>query len=397
MVGRELAAARRRRYLSLDDFGQAARRRLPKMLHGFVADGAETNASLRANRAAFDDFSFLPRVLCDTSGRSQEVTLFGRTYAHPFGISPMGLVGMCAFEGDLALARAAEAARIPFVLSATSLVPLEEVREKAPGCWMQTYLPGEPERIAPFVARAAKAGFETLVLTVDMPVPANREHNIRNGFDVPLRPSARLVWQGATRPRWVLATLLRTLAQRGMPHFENMDAHRGPPVLSRAASRALGRRDALAWDSFALIRRLWPGHLVVKGLLNPADARIAREAGADGIIVSNHGGRQLDGAIAPLRALPAVAEAAGGLPVMLESGVRRGTDVLKARALGADFVFLGRPFLFAVAMEGEAGARHAIRLLADEIERDMALLGVADLAQMGPHLLHREPAHPATL
>ncbi|MBW8269731.1 alpha-hydroxy acid oxidase [Caldovatus aquaticus] len=378
-----------RRYLALQDFEAAARRHLPRMLHGFVAGGVETDWSLRDNRAVFGEWAFLPRVLVDTSGRTTAATLFGRDYAAPFGIAPMGASALIAYRGDLVLARAATAANIPMIMSASSLIPLEEVRRAAANAWYQAYLPGENARIEPLVDRVAAAGFDTFVLTADVPVSANRENNIRNGYSIPLQPSLRLAWEGITHPRWLLGTLLRTIVRHGMPHFENMDAGRGPPIVSRTLMRAFGERDRLSWKHLELIRRRWPGRLVVKGVLAAEDAKIARESGCDGVIVSNHGGRQLDGAIAPLRVLPEVAAAAGGMTVMLDSGVRRGTDVLKALALGARFVFVGRPFLCAAALAGEAGVAHAIRLLAEEVNRDMALLGITRLDQLGPGLLRR--------
>lgn len=375
-----------RRYLALDDFERRGRRFLPRMLHGFIAGGAETEAALRGNRASFDRYSLLPRVLVDTSGRSQAITLFGHRYAAPFGIAPMGVVALCAYRGDIALARAATEANIPMILSASSLIPLEMVRQ-AGAHWYQAYLPGEPARIDALVDRVAAAGFETLVLTADVPVPANRENNIRNGFTVPLEPTLRLAWDGLSHPAWLIGTALRTLLRHGMPHFENMDAGRGPPILSRDLVRAVGQRDRLTWEHVARIRRRWRGPLVVKGILFPDDAALARDAGVDGIIISNHGGRQLDSAVAPLRVLPAIKAQAGSMAVMLDGGVRRGTDVLKALALGADFVFLGRPFLFAAALGGEPLVRHAASLLSQEIDRDMALLGVSDLAMLGPERL----------
>jgi L-lactate dehydrogenase (cytochrome) len=220
-------------------------------------------------------------------------------------------------------------------------------------------------------------------------VAANRENNVRSGFSVPLRPSLRLAWDGISRPAWLFGTAARTLLRHGMPHFENMDATRGPPVLARDLVRAIGRRDQLAWEHLELIRRRWKGRLVVKGILAREDARMAHECGADGIIVSNHGGRQLDGAIAALHVLPEIAAEADGMAVMLDGGVRRGTDVLKALALGADFVFVGRPFLFAAAIGGEEAVRHAIGLLSEEIDRDMALLGIRDIGQMRPEFVRR--------
>jgi L-lactate dehydrogenase (cytochrome) len=189
------------------------------------------------------------------------------------------------------------------------------------------------------------------------------------------------------RPRWLTGMFLRTLMTHGMPHFENM----GPrvPLISRTATRQGGRRDKLNWKHLELMRRLWKGRLVVKGILDPNDARLSRESGVDGVIVSNHGGRQLDGAVAPLRVLQAVAAQAGDMTVMMDSGVRRGTDVLKALALGAKFVFVGRPMLYAAAVAGDAGVAHAIQLLATEVDRDMALLGVESLADLCPDLLTR--------
>jgi len=231
----------------------------------------------------------------------------------------------------------------------------------------------------------ARAGYETLVLTVDVQVSANRENNVRSGFHTPLRPSLRLAWDGIIRPRWLFGMFLRTLWHHGMPHFENMG--RRVPLISRTAEREGGRRDKLSWKHLELMRRLWKGHLVVKGILDRDDARIARESGVDGIIVSNHGGRQLDGAVAPLRVLPGIAAHAGGMTVMMDSGVRRGTDVFKALALRAHFVFVGRPFLFAAAIAGEPGVLHAIKLLRDEIDRDMALIGITALAEMRRELL----------
>jgi L-lactate dehydrogenase (cytochrome) len=374
----------RRTYLCLDDFERAARRRLPLMLEAFIAEGSETNASLRGNRAAFEHYALLPRVLRDVTGRRQHVTLFGKRYHHPFGIAPMGLCGACAYRADLVLAQAAEAAGIPMIISASSVIPLEKLKTAAPSAWFQAYLPGEPEHIEPMLDRVAAAGFDTLVLTVDVPVLSNREHFTRSGFGIPLRPSMKLFWQGATHPRWLFGTALRTVINHGMPHFENMGAMRGPPFLSREAIRNFGRRDSLDWRSVALMRRSWKGKLVLKGILSPADASMARDSGADGIIVSNHGGRQLDCAVSPLLVLPGIRERSGDMAVMLDSGIRRGTDILKALALGAQFVFLGRPFLYAAVVGGEQAVRYAAALLGDEIGIDMALLGVSEISGIAP-------------
>ena len=278
---------------------------------------------------------------------------------------------------------------VPMILSAASLINLEDVRREYPAAWYQAYLAGDPSRIEPLVDRVAAAGYDTFVVTADVPVSANRENNIRNGFQVPLVLTPRVAWDVATHPRWLFGTWMRTLMSHGMPHFENMDATRGPPVLSQNLMRNIGDRDQLAWKHVELIRRRWKGKLVVKGLLAPQDARIARECGVDGVMVSNHGGRQLDYAVSPLRTLPEIAAQANGMTVMLDSGVRRGTDVIKALALGAQFVFVGRPFLYAAVVAGEPGVCRAIGLLKEEVHRDMALLGVRSIAEITPELVRR--------
>ncbi len=386
IAARTRRAAGSARYLSLEDFETHARRRLPRMLYGFVAGAAETSASLRCNRASFERYALVPRVLVDTGTRSTATTLLGRRYAAPFGIAPLGASALCAYRGDVVLAQGAAAAGIPMILSASSLIPLEQVRE-AGGDWYQAYLPGDGARIEALVARVAAAGFHTLVLTADVPVPANRENNVRNGFSLPVVPGPRLCWQALTHPRWLMGTALRTFVRHGMPHFENMDAGRGPPILSRNLVRELGRRDGLTWEHLRQIRRQWSGKLIVKGILSAADAQLASDCGADGVIVSNHGGRQLDGAASPLQVLPAIAARKGAMALMIDGGIRRGTDVLKALALGADFVFVGRPFLYAAALGGAAAVAGAAALLAEEILRDMALLGITQLGELGPQHL----------
>jgi L-lactate dehydrogenase (cytochrome) len=272
------------------------------------------------------------------------------------------------------------------IQSGASLTPLEQIAKVGRTAWFQAYLPGAPEIITPLVERAQRAGFETLVLTVDVPVMANRENNVRNGYSSPLKPTPRLAWDTLTRPRWLFGTFLRTVANRGMPHLENMGFER-IPVLSGSVERPRIPRDGLAWEHLELMRRVWKGKLVLKGVLAKEDVRIARESGVDGIMVSNHGGRQLDGAVAPLRVLPGIAAEAGGMTIMMDSGIRRGTDVLKALALGAHFVFVGRPFLYAATIAGEAGVHHAAKLLREEIDRDMSMLGISTLAQMKRDLL----------
>jgi L-lactate dehydrogenase (cytochrome) len=367
--------------LSLDDFEAAARRVLPRPIFGYISGGSETDASLRGNREAFAEYQFMPRVLVSTRGRHQKTTLLGRTYDLPFGFPPMGGTALAAYQGDAVLACVAAELNIPMIQSGASLTKLERLKEVGPTAWFQAYLPGAPEIIVPLVERAQNAGFDTLVLTVDVPVMANRENNVRNGYSSPLKPNPRLAWDCLVRPQWLFGTFCRTVINHGMPHLENMGFER-VPVLSGSVERPRLSRDGLSWEHLELMRRIWKGKLVIKGILAKDDVRIARESGVDGVMVSNHGGRQLDGAVSPLRALPGVVSEAGNMAVMLDSGVRRGTDVLKALALGAHFVFVGRPFLYAATIAGAAGVRHAATLLREEISRDMAMLGISSLAEM---------------
>jgi L-lactate dehydrogenase (cytochrome) len=373
--------------LCLDDFEPHARRRLPRPIFGYVSGAAEDNRSLRANRAAFDAYAFTTRVLVDVSKRTQAVELFGERYESPFGIAPMGISALSAYRGDIVLARAAQQAGIASIMSGSSLIKLEDVAAAAPRTWFQAYLPGDPARIEALIERVARAGYRTLVVTVDIPVPANRENNVRAGFSTPLRPGARLAWDGISHPHWLFGNFLRTLTRHGMPHFENSFATRGAPIVSSNVLRDFSARDHMNWTHLDQIRRQWRGTLVVKGILSVADALEARARGADGIILSNHGGRQLDGAVAPLRLVAPVTDALGDFPVMVDSGFRRGTDVLKALALGARMVFVGRPFIYAAAVAGEMGVTHAAGLLRDEIDRDMAMLGVNTCGELTRELL----------
>ena len=378
-----------RRILKLDDFEPAAKRHLPRPLYSYVSGGVEDFVTLRENRAVFQQWGFVPRVLVGVGNRTQSVELLGKTYAHPFGIGPMGISAMSAYRGDLVLARCAAEASVPMVMSGSSLIRLEEIAAENPDAWFQAYLPGDVARIDPLVDRIASAGYRTLMLTVDTPATPNREHNLRAGFTSPLRPSLRLAWDGIARPRWLFGTFLPTFLRHGMPHFENSYAERGVAMLSRGVMRDFGERGHLDWTHVARIRERWRGSLVIKGIMHPDDARLASDHGADAVIVSNHGGRQLDGAVSALRVLQDVVAACKAIPVMMDGGIRRGTDVLKALALGARFVWVARPFNYAAAIAGGAGVKHAIALLASEIDRDMAMLGVRSVGELSPRCLQR--------
>lgn len=380
--------------LCLDDFERAASRHLPKPVFAYISGAVERNYSLRANAAAFDRYEFVPRMLVGTSARSTATTLFGNRWSAPFGMAPMGICALSAYRGDLVLTQAAARENVPMIMSGSSLIRLEEVVQANPDAWFQAYLPGDEPSMIALVERVKAAGYRTLVVTVDANIASNRENNIRAGFSTPLRPSLSLAWEGITHPRWLFGTFLKTIARHGLPHFENNYARRGAPILSQNVLRDFSDRGHMNWNHFRMIRRLWPGHLVIKGILDVRDARLAVDSGADGIIVSNHGGRQLDGTVPPLRVLPGIVQACPEVPVMIDSGFRRGTDVLKAVALGAKFVFVGRPFNYAASVAGEDGVRKAIGLLREEVSRNMAMLGVNGLSELDASYLL--PAHPVS-
>ena len=380
-----------RHILSLADFERSARRYLPHPIFSYIQGGVEDNQSLKGNLTAFQAHEFIPRVLNDVSARHAGCELFGMALDAPFGIGPMGISALAAYDGDCVMARAAAAARIPMVLSGASLTAMEEVAASAPGyAWFQAYLPGIDSQIVRTAERAKSAGFQTLVLTVDTAARANRENNVRARFSTPLRPSVRLAWDGVMHPRWLVGTFLRTLQRRGLPRFENTASDIPVPIISTKAARQFNR-DNLSWAHVALMRRAWPGNLVLKGILSPEDARLAAQHGVDGIVVSNHGGRQLDGAVSPLKMLPRIADAATGIKVMYDGGIRRGGDVIKALALGADFVFVARPFLYAASVGGERGVAHAIGLLREEVRRNMGSLGLQSIADIHSGLLLSPP------
>ena len=374
---------------NIEDLRRLAQRRLPRVAWDYLERGAEDDVTMTANRAAFERIHFQPRTLVDVSGRTLRQELFGKTYTAPFGIAPTGAAGLYCFDADIALARAAKAAGVPFVLSTASFVAMERVAREAGGSqWFQLYMSKDRDAAARLVRRALDAGFEALVVTTDVPVGANREYNLRNGFTIPFRINARNVVDGLLHPRWLAQVFLRTLLSDGVPRFQNVDSNVGGRIIAQDLSAFRARRDALDWSDIAWLRTVWPRKLLVKGILTVADARLALQHGVDGVVVSNHGGRQLDGALAAMDALPAIAAAVGErMPVLFDSSVRRGSDIVKALALGADFVFVGRATLYGAAAGGEAGVVWALELLRTETDRVMALLGCSTVAALDRNCL----------
>jgi isopentenyl diphosphate isomerase/L-lactate dehydrogenase-like FMN-dependent dehydrogenase len=379
---------------NIADLREIARRRLPKGLFEYVDRGVEDEVSLRNNRAAFERIRLKPRVLVDVSQRSQSITLFGHEHKMPIAVAPTGAAGIMWHEGEIALARAAAAAGIPFTLATGSLTAMEKVVEQAGGrVWFQLYMYADRSLSYRLIERAKSAGLEALVVTVDSPVFSNREYNLRNGFTIPLSYTSRNMADVLRHPRWLLGVLMRYLLTTGMPRYENYPADVRRSITARPMGRALKLNDSLTWEDVRVLRKLWPRTLVVKGILRREDAALAADCGADAVIVSNHGGRVVDGAVAPIEVLPNVVEAVGNrITVMVDSGFRRGSDVVKALALGAKAVLIGRSTLYGTAASGEAGAARAIAIFREEIDRTLALLGCSSIAALNQEYLALPPS-----
>ncbi|HVL36697.1 MAG TPA: alpha-hydroxy acid oxidase [Burkholderiales bacterium] len=372
--------------INIEDLRLLAQRRLPRAIFDFFDGGAEDEVTLRANRAAFERVRLLPKVLVNVAQVDTRVKLFGAEAALPLAIAPTGGIGAGRIGADLALARAAKAFGVPFTLATPATASIERVAEAVGGRrWFQLYVVRDREFREKLVARAWASGYEALLVTVDLAVSGKRERDPRNGFVTPFRPSwrnSRDVWR---KPAW-LAEVLR----HGLPGMENFAGYKFSSLKVTDIATAVGREmdAAFDWDELARLRERWPGKMLLKGVERPDDAERAAALGCDGVVVSNHGGRQLDGAAATLEALPGVVRAVGArVTVLVDGGVRRGVDILKARALGAQAVLTGRATLFGVMAGGEPGARRALEILASELERAMKLCGVRSIAEIGPDLV----------
>ncbi|MDP2355845.1 MAG: alpha-hydroxy acid oxidase [Beijerinckiaceae bacterium] len=382
------------------DLREAARRRLPRGIFEFFDRGSEDEASLKGNRSAFARIKLRNKVLVDVSHRTMATTLFGKPMSMPLAIAPTGVAGICWFEGEAELARAAAKAGVPFTLATPSVTSIETIAAvEGARKWFQLYMWRERDLSYALVKRAQDAGFEALILTVDTPAPPIREYNRRNGFSMPFQPNPRALFDMALHPRWLMNVMARYLMRNGMPTL----AHYPQGAVSRMAPGAAAsgapksavpnlRGDNLTWEDVKRLRDVWKGPLMIKGVHLPEDAALAVEAGLDAVIVSNHGGRNLDSAVAPIEVLPEiVAQVAGRIPVLLDSGVRRGGDVVKALALGASAVLSGRPTLYGLSVAGEAGASHALSLLRREIDATMAFTGCVSVADIGPRAVWLGP------
>jgi (S)-mandelate dehydrogenase len=372
--------------VSIEDLRQLAQRRLPRAIFDFFDGGAEDEVTLRDNRAAFERVRLLPKVLVNIAQVDMSGELFGVKSTLPLAIAPTGGISAGRAGAELALARAAKAFGVAFTLATPAAFTIERVAEEVGGrLWFQLYAVREREFRNKLVMRARDAGYEAMLITVDLPVSGKRERDPRNGFRTPYNPNWRNSRDVIFKPAWLLEIM-----RHGLPGMANMEGYKFSTPKGTDIATAVGREmdPSLDWEQVKGLRELWPGKLLIKGVERPEDAEKAASIGLDGVVVSNHGGRQLDGAAPTLDALPAIARAVGSkITVLLDGGVRRGVDILKARALGAHGVLTGRATLFGAMAGGEPGAKHALEILRSELERSMKLCGVRSIADIGPDLL----------
>ena len=381
---------------SIADLRRMAQRRLPRALFDFYDGGAEDESTLRANRDAFERCRLRPRVLLDVAEVDASTTLLGAPSALPLAIAPTGAPGFGWPGADVAIAQAAAAVGIPYSLSSSGTTSIEAIAREAPGrLWFQAYVLKDRAYFEDMIRRAEGSGYEGLMITVDLPVGGKRERDFRNDFSIPFRFTPKNLLDFALHPRWAAR-----IARHGMPAMETLSGLAKTGSASPSASAiasSVGRNydPGFDWARLQQVRDLWPRKLIVKGIAHPDDAVRLAGMGVDAVVVSNHGGRQLDGAAATLDLLPAVvAGVRGRIPVLVDGGVRRGGDVLKALALGAQAVLVGRATLYGAVAAGAPGADRALAILRDEIERGMRLCGLTQVSQIGPDLLLSQPARP---
>lgn len=380
-VGRDHARA-----VNIDDLRHIARRRLPHFSFEYVEGGAEDETALRRNRDVLGRITWLPRTLAGVGVPDLSVEIFGRRCNMPIAIAPTGFNGLLWPQGDLALARAATTAGVPFTLSTVSNFDVARLTREVSGqVWFQLYPVKDPKVVDRLIARAREAGCETMMVTTDVPVFGAREWDQRN-YRAPMKLTTRNVLDVLAHPGW-----LRRVMLKGAPKFENLleflPAGRQSAMVGARYIGSQINMD-LSWEDIARMRAQWPGKLVLKGVLSMEDARRAVDTGVDGVVLSNHGGRQLDSCVSGVEMLPAlVGELGDRLAILVDGGFQRGSDVLKALALGARGVLIGRAALYGLAAGGEAGAAHALNLLRSEMERTMTLLGCRSVSDLGRHLI----------
>jgi isopentenyl diphosphate isomerase/L-lactate dehydrogenase-like FMN-dependent dehydrogenase len=380
------------RIFSTEDARRLARRRLPRLVFDFVEGGAGREVGTARNVSQFDRIMLQPRVMGDVAQCGLTTDVIGQSYKVPFGIAPMGMCNLVHPRADKSLASAAKAMDFPVCLSSAASTSIETMAHLAGShAWFQLYFGTSKEASLALVDRARVAGYQTLVLTVDVPQVSRRVRDLRNGFTVPFTMTPRAFLDFAMHPRWSLSTLAA-----GVPRPMNFTDSNGSNTFDRGASRS-----GADWDFLEVLRDKWPGKLIVKGVTSAIDARRIRSLGADAIYVSNHGARQLDSVPSAIQLLPLIRAAVGpDFPLLFDSGIRNGEDVVKAIALGADFVMIGRPALFALGAEGAQGLNALLKCFATDIRVVMAQLGITSISQIGPEALFddtaRETGDPAT-
>lgn len=370
--------------LNVEDARRAARRRLPRGLFEYIDRGSEDEISIDRNRQQLDAIRLAPSVLVDVSRRSLEASILGQQQPLPLVIAPTAVAGLVWHDGEIALAKAAAAVGVPFCVSTQSITSIERIAaESGAKLWFQLYVWKNRQRMFALIDRAKAAGAETLVLTVDTAVGPNREYNLRNGFGIPLKASWRAGLDAMLHPRWTAAVMLRTLAASGVPTYAHYPDEFRTALGRIALTDELSLATDVTWEDVRLLRRHWPGKLMLKGVLRVDDALTALAHGVDAIVVSNHGARNLDCAPGPTEVLPAIAEAVGErMEVLADSGVRRGADIARFLALGARGVLIGRATLYGVAIGGAEGAERVLRLLTSELNTTMGMLGACRLTDI---------------
>jgi (S)-mandelate dehydrogenase len=371
---------------SIEDLRKLAKRRLPRAIFDFFDGGAEEETTLDANREAFKEIRLAPRCLMDVSKVDTSLEIFGVRSPLPMAVAPTGGVGFGRRGGDIAIAQAAAEMGIPYTLSTSATASIEQIAEAAPGRhWFQAYILQNRKLLDSLIARAYAADYEALMITVDLPVGGKRERDYRNHLSFPFRYTARNLVDFASRPAWAL-----DIVRHGLPKMENLVELEEPSASAAKLASSVGRSydPSFDWARLQTLRDFWSRKLIVKGVMRADDADRLVRLGCDAIVVSNHGGRQLDGAVATMEALPAILNAvAGRIPVYVDGGVRRGVDILKARALGAEGVLIGRATLWGAVAAGRPGAARALAILNDEFQRSMQLCGARNIGEISNELL----------
>ncbi|MFM8557701.1 MAG: alpha-hydroxy acid oxidase [Betaproteobacteria bacterium] len=364
------------RLYNVSDVREASRKRLPKGIFEFIDRGAEDDEAVAHNREALRRIKARPRALIDVSQRNCEAIMLGERFSMPMAIAPTGAAGLVWYQGEMELAKAAAATGIPFTIATRSMSSLEDIVALGGTLWYQLYVFTDRAQTWKLIDRVAASGAKALLVTADVPVQPNREFNRRNGYTFPFKATPRSVIDMLRHPRWLIDVIGKYQRTTGIPQYEKMPEY----------------AENLSFEDIRELRRRWPRQLLVKGILRADDARRALDCGADGIVVSNHGGRCLDIAAAPIDALPEIVDAVGDrATVLMDSGIRRGSDIAKAIAFGARGVLSGRPGLFGLSLAGQPGAEHVFGLLKRELLTTMGQLGCTTLSELGPQLFE----HPA--